>query len=293
MDIKAYINERAERVGAFLDSYFRPHPDTPPILSEAMRYSLMAGGKRIRPVLAMAACEAVGGDSQAIVRPVTALEVIHTYSLIHDDLPAMDDDDLRRGKPTNHKVYGEAVAILAGDGLLSEAFLMILDAEGIARDRLFGAARELSVASGPRGMVGGQVQDMLSEETEPDRETLEYIHTHKTGALLAASVRFGGILAGASPDEMAALSEYGEDLGLAFQIVDDVLDITGDEAILGKPVGSDVKTKKMTYPALYGVEVSRRMAEGLVDRALAALARMPGDTSALRELALYVLRRQY
>jgi geranylgeranyl diphosphate synthase type II len=293
MDIKAYIREKGELINSFLGSYFeRPISSVPSMLHESMLYSLLAGGKRIRPVLAMASCEACGGKPGDIVQPAAALEVIHTYSLIHDDLPAMDNDDLRRGKPTNHKVFGEAVAILAGDGLLSEAFLMILEAGGIKAERLLEAARELSLASGARGMVGGQVQDILSEGSEPDKETLHYIHTHKTGTLLRASVRFGGILVGADREVLQALSAFGESLGLAFQIVDDILDIKGDESLLGKPVGSDLQNNKMTYPAIYGLEASRAKAGELISDAIEALKTFSREADPLRGIANYILQRQ-
>ncbi len=295
LDIKSYLREKAEMVNAFLASYFEnPAPSVPPVLNEAMRYSMLAGGKRVRPILAIAAYEACGGRAEEVVECASALEVIHTYSLIHDDLPAMDNDDLRRGRPTNHRVYGEAVAILAGDGLLTEAFLMILNAKkDIRKEHIIEAIRELSVAAGPRGMVGGQVQDILSEDSEPDPGTLRYIHTHKTGALIRASVRLGGILAGADRDTTAALTGYGENLGLAFQVVDDILDVMGDAAVLGKPVGSDAQKKKMTYPALYGVEASRQAAEGLVAQSLDFIKLLSRLADPLREIAGYIVRRSH
>lgn len=297
-DIKSYLREQGAQVNACLDAYFSaPMPSVPPLLLEAMRYSLLAGGKRLRPVLAIAAFEACGGSGADILECACALEVIHTYSLIHDDLPAMDDDDLRRGRPTNHKVYGEAIAILAGDGLLSEAFLMMLkDSAVIPKDRVFDAIAEVARAAGPGGMVGGQVQDMLSEKTPPDKDTLYYIHRHKTGALIAASVRMGGILAGVDALVMEALSTYGWSLGLAFQIVDDILDVQGDEAELGKPVGSDIEKNKMTYPALYGIDESMRRAEELMHEALSALEVLSArgfDVSALAAIARYILRRTH
>jgi geranylgeranyl diphosphate synthase type II len=293
MDIKAYLKEKGDTVTSFLDEYFdRPFSYVPPVLKESMRYSLLAGGKRLRPVLAMASYETCGGNARDIVQPASALEVIHAYSLIHDDLPAMDNDDLRRGKPTNHKVFGDAMAILAGDGLLTEAFLMIMGAEDIRAERRLEAARELSLASGARGMVGGQAQDILSEKAEPDRETLSFIHTHKTGALIRASVRFGGILADADRGSLDALTSYGEKLGLAFQIVDDILDIQGDESVLGKPVGSDEEKNKMTYPALYGLDASKERADELVREAVEALDSFSRRAEPLREIARYVIRRR-
>lgn len=294
IDIKDYLRERGEMVSSFLREYFnRTYPTPPPpVISEAMSYSLLAGGKRLRPVLAMASYEACGGRAQDIVSPAAALEVIHTYSLIHDDLPAMDNDDLRRGRPTCHKVYGDAVAILAGDALLTEAFLMVLDAGHRASEAaVVEAIRELAVASGVRGMVGGQVADIISEGQEPEPQMLHYIHRHKTGALITASVRLGGILYGAPADIMSSLTAYGENLGLAFQIVDDVLDVTGDEEVIGKPVGSDQEKKKMTYPALYGIKSSMQRAGEHIAKALEALGPMGGTAEPLRGIARYVLGR--
>lgn len=293
LDVQSYLGEKSALVNSFLAGYMAKLESLAPRpLHDSMKYSLLSGGKRLRPVLAIASYEACGGKGEDIASCAAAIEAIHTYSLIHDDLPAMDDDDFRRGEPTNHKVFGEAMAILAGDGLLTEAFLMLLSAEGrIARDRLLEAIRELSLAAGPRGMVGGQAQDILSENTKPEADTLGFIHRHKTGALIRASVRMGGILAGAREAVMEALTGYGEDLGLAFQIVDDVLDVTGEEAVIGKPVGSDQLRHKMTYPALYGVDGSMRIAEDLVARALKAVEGLPRDADPLRAIAAYIIRR--
>lgn len=294
MDINAYLKEKSELVNSFLESYFNKPFPAPPVVRESMRYSLLAGGKRIRPILAMAAHEACGGVSEDIVDCASALEVIHTYSLIHDDLPAMDNDDLRRGRPTNHKVYGEAIAILAGDGLLTEAFLMLLDTgEPVRKSSLINAVRELALAAGVRGMVGGQVQDIISENSEPDSDTLYFIHKHKTGALITASVRLGGILAEASGNTMAVLTDYGENLGLAFQIVDDILDVKGDAFLLGKPTGSDEKRKKMTFPSLYGIDTSMKRAEELIAAAVNALKPLSDRAAPLREIAQYILNRRY
>jgi geranylgeranyl diphosphate synthase type II len=293
IEIREYLKENGKLVNEFLEEYFDGRElDAPQVLKKSMRYSLLAGGKRLRPILALASYEACGGDPIDIIQPASALEVVHTYSLIHDDLPAMDDDDLRRGKPTNHKVFGEAMAILAGDALFTEAFLMITRAEGIGAERSLEAARELSLAAGARGMVGGQVQDILSENAEPDKETLSYIHTHKTGALIRASVRIGAILAGADNELLGALTSYGEKLGLAFQIIDDILDIKGDETVLGKPVGSDLENNKMTYPALYGLDASSERAGELIGEAIEALSPFSKKADTLREIARYVLKRK-
>jgi geranylgeranyl diphosphate synthase type II len=294
MDVERYMQDKGALVNAYLEEYFESPPAgrVPPVVLEAMGYSVLAGGKRLRPILALAAYEACGGDSRDIVPCASAVEVIHTYSLIHDDLPAMDNDDIRRGRPTNHKVYGEAMAILAGDALLTEAFLMVLGSHAMAgRGALLDAVGELATAAGVRGMVGGQAQDIISEGAEPDPDTLEYIHTHKTGALIAASVRLGGILAGADERTMEALTLYGGNLGHAFQIVDDVLDVRGDSEVLGKPTGSDQAKNKMTYPALYGLEESMRQAEKLIGGALDSIAFMGEKAWSLRGIADFILAR--
>lgn len=295
VDVKAYLDRMGKLVNTYLEQRFKPlWPDVPPVLTESMRYSVLAGGKRLRPVLALASYEACGGNPADIIQCASALEAIHTYSLIHDDLPAMDNDDLRRGKPTNHKVYGEAIAILAGDGLLTEAFLMVLEAgDKIPMSNLLEAIRELAIASGPAGMVGGQVQDILSENSTPDPVTLQYIHEHKTGALLTASVKLGGILYGASAQQMQALTLYGSKMGLAFQIVDDILDLKGDEALLGKPVGSDLEKNKMTYPAVYGIDASMQKADQLIREAVAALAPLGPNAEPLRAIAWYIIQRTH
>lgn len=294
MDIKEYFKTKGDAITNFLDCYFKgtTFQNVPQPLKESMRYSIMAGGKRLRPILAMAACEAVGGKADEVIRAAAALEVVHTYSLIHDDLPAMDDDDLRRGMPTNHKKFGEAIAILAGDGLLTEAFMMILGASNLPVDRRAAAAWELSYAAGPRGMVGGQAQDILSENAEPDPEILSFIHSHKTGALISTSVRIGAILGGASEEVLNELTNYGDRMGLAFQIIDDILDIEGDEAVIGKPVGSDQGKKKMTFPAVYGMEASRRKATELIEGALYAIEELGPEADALRGIALMMKDRK-
>lgn len=266
----------------------------PPAVFEAMRYSLFAGGKRVRPILAVAAAEALGAKAAGLLPAAGALELIHTYSLVHDDLPAMDDDDLRRGRPTCHKVYGEAIAILAGDGLLTMAFEALSDPrrlKAIPAPRLLAIIREIATASGVFGMVGGQVVDIQSEGKEMDLPTLEYIHTHKTGALIRASVRVGALYAGAGERQFAALSRYGELVGLAFQIADDILDLTGKEEEIGKDVGSDLEKGKMTFPGFYGLEESRRRAAEVVDKAVAVLKGFDKKADPLRDLAKYIIIR--
>jgi geranylgeranyl diphosphate synthase type II len=259
-----------------------------------MRYSLFAAGKRVRPILAIASAEALGAKTQGLLPIAGALELIHTYSLIHDDLPAMDDDDFRRGRSTCHKVYGEATAILAGDGLLNMAFEILSDPrllKHIPAKRLLAVIKEISTASGVFGMVGGQVADMESEGKDVDFPTLEYIHTHKTGALIRASVRAGAIYAKAGEKRLKALTRYGELAGLAFQIADDILDITGKQEETGKGVGSDLRKGKKTFPGFYGLEESRRRAREVVDQALAALKDFDRKADPLRELAKYIINR--
>ena len=295
MELKAYLKEKRKLVESFLVSYFGPE-DAPRILFDAMVYSVQAGGKRIRPVLCIAAYEACGGSAENIVPQAASIELIHTYSLIHDDLPAMDNDDLRRGKPTNHKVFGEGMAILAGDGLLTEAFSLLADPSyrhaSINDAALIRIIYELAYAAGAHGMVGGQAQDLLAEDAEPDAETLSFIHRHKTAALLSLSVRMGGILSGADKAMLDKLNLYGEKIGLAFQVVDDILDIEGDTEVLGKPKGSDEKKKKMTYPRLYGIEESRKIARELIDSALDALSDFDEKAEPLRAIARYLYERK-
>jgi len=295
MDIKAYIKEKRELVDSFLHTYF-DSCISPALLNDAMTYSVFAGGKRVRPILALASYEACGGNAENIVPFASALELIHTYSLIHDDLPAMDNDDLRRGKPTNHKVFGEGMAILAGDALLTEAFYLIsgvhLNGTHMRPTSLLKLVRELAMAAGAHGMVGGQAGDILSEDAAMESDNLSFIHTHKTGALITASVRMGGILANAGKRKMSALTCYGENIGHAFQIVDDILDVRGESAELGKSTGSDERKKKMTYPGLYGIDLSMKKAETLVESALRALRCFSERSEPLKEIALYILKRR-
>lgn len=294
--IQPYLQERIRLVESALDN-FLPQVDTlPSTLHDAMRYSVFAGGKRIRPVLMMAACEAVGGAAQQVLPAACAIEMIHSYSLIHDDLPAMDDDDYRRGKPTNHKVYGEATAILAGDGLLSEAFILLSSPE-IWPDLSGETRREvihlLARSAGSRGMVGGQVVDMESEGKAIDLPTLEYIHTHKTGALILAAIEMGAVIGGADEQQRRSLRRYGEAAGLAFQIADDILDIVAEQAELGKDVGSDQARGKATYPALLGLEEARQRARELRDIAFSALDGFDEAAQPLRGIAGYIVSRSF
>lgn len=260
-------------------------------LAESMKYSLMAGGKRLRPILLMAAADATGGHGDDYLASACALEMIHTYSLIHDDLPAMDNDDYRRGRLTNHKVYGAGLATLAGDALLTLAFEVLLRQKGVSPETLVRVVREISTAAGPEGMVGGQALDLESEGKHIDRDTLRRMHMAKTGALFRAAVRSGAILAGADDAKLAALTEYAEAFGLAFQITDDILDVTGDEAAIGKPVGSDERNQKSTYVTLTSLDEAKRLAREAVDRAHQALAPLGEKAAFLDELAEYLITR--
>jgi len=291
-DLKAYVAEKRDIIDKALDKYLPPIDGMEGRVVEAARYSLFAGGKRLRPILCIAAHEACGGSSKALLPVACALEMIHTYSLIHDDLPAMDNDDFRRGKPTNHKVFGEAVAILAGDLLLTYAFELM--AEHGLEDRSGAVMRVIHIiarASGFKGMVGGQMIDLACEGKEVDVPTVEYMHARKTGALITASVQAGAILAGASESEIERMGRYGRHLGLAFQITDDLLDVTGSFEEMGKTPGSDDRKGKRTYPFLVGIEESRRLAREHVERALDAISGYDDRANPLRAIAFYVLNR--
>ncbi len=299
MDIKDYLKEKKILVDSFLQSHFAS-PLMPKILNDSMVYSISAGGKRIRPILCVAAYEACAKDEKAkienIIPYASALELIHTYSLIHDDLPAMDNDVLRRGKPTNHKVFGEGMAILAGDGLLTEAFYVLSNhacaASNFSPSVRIRVIREIAMAAGIHGMVGGQAQDLLSEDREPDAETLSFIHSRKTAAIITVSVRSGGMLANCSDNELFNLTRYGENVGLAFQVIDDILDVEGETEVIGKSKGSDEKKKKMTYPRLYGIEKSREKAKELINGAVNALEIFNEKAEPLRAIARYILERK-
>ncbi len=294
MDLKNYLRGCLDRVDQALDTWL-PAEDTLPVtLHKAMRYSVFAGGKRIRPVLMIAACEAVGGDADAVLPAACAMEMIHTYSLIHDDLPAMDDDDFRRGRPTSHRVFGEATAILAGDALLTEAFILLSDAQINARvpaDVRGRVTHIIARCAGSQGMVGGQVVDMESEGKTIDFPTLEYIHTRKTGALILAAIQSGALLGGADEEALAAMTRYGEAAGLAFQVADDILDVVGEQAVIGKDVGSDQARGKATYVALLGLEEARLRARELRDLAVNALAPLGERAEPLRRIAHYIVDR--
>ena len=292
VNFKAEWKKRADLVEEGLLRELKKVPAYDETLEKAMEYSLMAGGKRLRPVLLMAAADAVGKDGAAFLTTGCAIEMIHTYSLIHDDLPAMDNDDYRRGKPTNHKVFGDGIAVLAGDALLTLAFEVMLRQEGAAPETLVTVVSEMSRAAGPYGMVGGQVLDLEGEGRHLDLAALRKIHMGKTGALFCAAIRSGAILAGAKEEELAALTLYAERFGLAFQITDDILDVTGDEAAIGKPVGSDVRNEKATYVTLTSLEEAKKLAEDAVNEAVAALDIFGGRAAFLRDLARFLLGRK-
>lgn len=289
LSLEAYLENQKQRIEAYILSSIEEATQVP-LLLESMRYSLEAGGKRLRPILTVAAYECLAPASDVILPIAAALECIHTYSLIHDDLPAMDDDDLRRGKPTNHKVYGEANAILAGDALLSEAFVYLAAADAIPADRRLKVIEHVARAAGGRGMVGGQLLDMEHEAKEPTLASLKEIHTLKTGRLLTAAVEAGAIAAGADQTQLQALSAFGYHLGYAFQIVDDVLDVTGGAAI-GKSPNSDERRGKATFVAMLGIDASRQQADDEIAAARQALEPFGSRAAILHELAGYVLQR--
>lgn len=293
--LKEYLARQKTEVDGMLEALIPDETIYPPEIFRAVRYSLFAGGKRIRPILCLAATEAVGGKPESSLPVACAIEMIHTYSLIHDDLPAMDNDDYRRGRLTSHKVFGEDLAILAGDALLTEAFQVMTRREVAAvlpPDRLLQVVREIAEAAGWFGMVGGQVLDVQSEGQTVAPETLYAIHRMKTGAMILVSLRTGAILAGAEEEALAALSDYGRQIGLAFQIADDILNVEGDKALLGKGTGSDAARGKVTFPLLLGLEASRSRAEELVKGAIEALAPFDEKAEPLRWIARYILERK-
>jgi geranylgeranyl diphosphate synthase type II len=293
MNTAEYLARQQRLVEEALDRYAPAESAHPTTIHRAMRYSLFAGGKRIRPILCLAAADAAGDDARGVMNAACALEMIHTYSLIHDDLPALDNDDFRRGKPTNHKVFGDAMAILAGDSLFTLAIQTLAVIEGLPAASVVALVRELSFASGTvDGMIGGQVTDIEGERQAPSRELLESIHRAKTGALLRASVRMGAICARASQTQFDALTSYGEHVGLAFQIVDDILDVEESSAALGKTAGKDAAQGKITFPAVYGLETSKIMAAHECQAAHAALSLFEGRAGRLHEIADLIVKRK-
>jgi len=290
-DLNAYLEACEKRVNLALDRWLPPEDERPALLHRAMRYSVFGGGKRLRPILCLAAAELCGVDAERAMKPAVALECLHTYTLIHDDLPAMDDDDLRRGRASAHIAFGEANAILAGDALLTFAFELLADCPAPSPYAPCALAGEMAAAAGSRGVAGGQFEDLASEGQAPDEETVAYIHYHKTAILLRASCRMGAIAAGADAAALAALSLYGDETGRAFQMADDLLDVTSDAATLGKHTQRDAENGKMTFIELYGVEATRHRAAGCVERAIEALRRVPGDSEPLTAIARHIVRR--
>jgi geranylgeranyl diphosphate synthase type II len=291
--LQVFLAQEVKEIDRVLAHWVPGETAEPASIHKAMRYSLFAGGKRIRPILGIAAARAVSDSPDGVEHAVCSLELIHTYSLIHDDLPALDNDDLRRGRPTCHKVFGDAMAILAGDSLLTLAFEVLSRLTGVSAEIKIRLVEELARASGTiGGMIGGQVHDIEGERQHPTARLLDSIHRAKTGALLRASVRMGAIYAGATPEELAALSEYGEHAGLAFQIVDDVLDVEESSEALGKTAGKDQAQQKITFPAVYGLERSRQMAEEERMAAHLALRMFDDRADRLRQIADYIVRRK-
>lgn len=291
--INKVLNDYNKQIEAAIGSYLPEDNSNYKTVVDAMRYSLLLGGKRIRPVLLLEFYKAAGGKGNSAMPFAVAIEMIHTYSLIHDDLPCMDNDDIRRGKPSNHKVYGEDMALLAGDGLLTHAFCVAADTKDIPTQRILSAISELSYLSGYHGMIGGQVIDLNSEGKETDAKVIEKLNLLKTGGLLRAAAKIGVILAGNDQKYIKAADEYGKSLGLAFQLVDDILDACGDESILGKPIGSDEKNNKSTFVSLYGIDKCRQMVNELTEAALGCLDIFEGDTKFLKRLTIYLAHREH
>lgn len=290
-DLNAYLESRTEQVNRALDKFLPAETTKPATMHKAMRYSLFAGGKRMRPALCLAAAEACGGKIADAMPLACAVECIHTYSLIHDDLPAMDNDDFRRGKPTNHKVFGEGIAVLAGDALLTQAFEITGKAKGWPRYPHQKLVLELAYASGSLQLIAGQVADLEAEGKKISANDLKYIHERKTSALLCCSVRLGGMSANCSAAQLKALTDFGYNVGLAFQIIDDILDITQTSEQLGKTAGKDTAAQKATYPSIVGLEKSRKIAQELTKKAFASLKIFRGKAQALEALAEFLLKR--
>ena len=293
MELMEYLSTRAAAVDAALDVFLPKANERPATIHAAMRYSVFAGGKRLRPLLCLAAAEACGGEISNALAPACAVELMHTYSLVHDDLPAMDDDDLRRGRPTCHKVYGEGMAILCGDALLTEAFIVLAKATPANRYGIGEFIAELAEAGGSRKLIGGQVMDLEGEGKKLTKRDLVRIHEAKTAALLTASLRLGAMSANVTPAKLEALSQFGRSLGLAFQVIDDILDVTQSSEVLGKTAGKDEAAEKSTYPAILGLEASRTEAKKLTSAAMNALKPLGKKGERLREIAAHLLQREY
>ena len=292
--LKAYLQDRQKIVEEALEYYLPGEDNIPADIYKAVRYSVFNGGKRIRPILCLAATEAVGGDLGQAIPVACALELIHSYSLIHDDLPAMDDDDFRRGKPTCHKVFGENIAILAGDALLTEAFVILSHVEKVrlSAERRLAVIQEIAKAAGICGMVGGQALDVLSGKSVSDEDTLNEIHRRKTGALIVAAVKSGAIIFNARKDKIQALVEYGINVGLAFQIADDILNVEGDRELMGKKTGSDAAHDKLTYPSLLGLDLAKEKLAKYIDAAEASLSGFDERARPLLVIARYIMERK-
>jgi geranylgeranyl diphosphate synthase, type II len=293
MDLKHYLAVRQKEVDRALDQFLPKASTRPATIHKAMRYSLFAGGKRLRPILCLAAAEACGGKIGTALPLASAVECIHTYSLIHDDLPSMDNDDFRRGRPTCHKIFGDGIAVLAGDALLTIAFEIVSRAKPTSRYTMSILLREIAVAAGSQKLIAGQVADLEAEGHKTDRAQLRYIHRNKTAAILTTTVRLGAMSANADAKKLGAITKFGRALGLAFQIIDDILDVTQTSEKLGKSAGKDVAAKKATYPAVMGLEKSRAEAKRLTRQAHDALSIFSEKAEALHALANYLLEREY
>ena len=293
MDLKTYLATRAAEVDAALDRFLPKAKVRPATVHAAMRYSIFAGGKRLRPVLCLAAAEACGGEASNALAPACALELMHTYSLVHDDLPAMDDDDLRRGRPTCHKVYGEGMAVLCGDALLTESFIVLAQTAATKRYGTRDYVTELAVTGGSQKLIGGQVMDLEGEGKKLTKRDLVRIHEAKTAALLTSALRLGGMTANATPAKLEALTNFGYALGLAFQVIDDILDVTQSTEVLGKTAGKDEAVEKSTYPAILGLQASRKEAARLTKAAMNALKPFGKKAARLQEIASHMLDRKY
>jgi len=293
MDLKSYLADRAALVDAAMDDYLPTAKERPSTIHEAMRHAVFAGGKRLRPVLCIAAAEACGGVAADALAPACAVELMHTYSLVHDDLPAMDDDDLRRGRPTCHKVFGEGIAVLCGDALLTQAFLVLSGTPVTPRYGTRDYIAELAETGGSRKLIGGQVMDLEGEGKMLTKRDLVRIHEAKTAALLTTSLRLGAMTANASPAMLAAVTKFGCNLGLAFQAIDDILDVTQSTEVLGKTAGKDQAVDKATYPSVIGLAASRREAAKLTQTAMAALNTLGSSAANLRQIAAHLLQREY
>ncbi len=293
MDLKTYLKKTADEVDAALDLFLPKEKARPSTIHAAMRYSVFAGGKRLRPILCLAAAEACGGKISEAFAPACAVELMHTYSLVHDDLPAMDDDDLRRGRPTCHKVYGEGMAVLCGDALLTEAFAVLAQTAATKRYGVGDYISELALTGGSRKLIGGQVMDLEGEGKKLTKKDLVRIHESKTAALLTSSIRLGAMTANATPAKLDALTDFGYALGLAFQVIDDILDVTQSTEVLGKTAGKDIAVEKATYPAIIGLEESRKEAAKLTKKAMDSLEPFGKKAARLREIAASLLEREY